>query len=438
MITRRGWEAVAGTLAALLLALYTLNLVLELVAVAAFAFVASEMLAFELAHRGLGPARFEVRRDPGPRRVPADGEVPTIVDLTYRGRAPFRAEIFDVLPDAFDPVRGSSRALTWVTPGGHVRLAYSYRPRVRGAFLLGPTVVVARDAFGFCVRSTALRTDRPLTVVPPSIAGRLGRLGVALFTRFQAGLSIRRRGFGTEFRALRPYQPGDDMRHVAWKRSTLTQLVVREFDQESRQDFVVALDLSPGMEAGLWGRNALDVAVEGSALLTNLVARGGEDRMGFLSYSDGVYQFLPPGRGPMHFRRVVDNLALAAPRGGGFSLPDLLLQASRRLRTPTHLFVFTTLDGPLDRLGIAHANLRAHGHHPYLFVANRAGFYPEPDDGGGTSAMAWARAAERRRLDGRLAATRGFGLPVFAFDRRGVGDRLLYAYTQIRAWGSAR
>lgn len=438
MITRRGWEAVAGTLAALLIALYSLNLVLELVAVAAFSFVLAEMIAFESAHRGMGPSRFTARRDPGPRRVPADGEVPTTVDIAYRGRAPFRAEVYDVLPDAFDPTHGSSRALTWLVPGATLTLAYSYRPRVRGAYVVGPTMVVARDAFGFCVRTTALRTDRAVTVVPPSIAGRLGRLGVALFTRFQAGLSVRRRGFGTEFRGLRPYQPSDDIRHVAWKRSTLRQLVVREFDQESRQDFVVALDLSGGMRAGLWGRSALDTSVEAAALLTNLIARGGEDRMGFLSYAGGVFQFLGPGRGPGHFRRVVDNLALADHRPGAFSLPDLLLQASRRLRGPTHLFVFSALDGNLAGLRAASANLRAHGHHPYLFVANRGGFYPAPEEAPRTQAMEWALESERGRLRSALAVTRGEGLPSFTFDRRGAGDRVLYAYTQIRAWGWAR
>ncbi len=438
MITRRGWEAVAGALGALLLALYSLNLVLELVAVAAIAFVLTEMIGFEAAHRTLGPARFESRRDPGPRRVPADGEVPTTVELTYRGRVPFRAEVFDVVPDAFDPIRGSSRALTWIVPGATVRLAYAYRPRVRGAYVVGPTVVVARDAFGFCVRTTALRTDRALTVVPPSIAGRLGRLGVALFTRFQAGLSVRRRGYGTEFRGLRPYQPSDDIRHVAWKRSTLRQLVVREFDQESRQDFVVALDLSSGMRAGLWGRSALDVSVEAAALLTNLIARGGEDRMGFLSYAGGVFQFLGPGRGPGHFRRIVDNLALADHRAGAFSLPDLLVQASRRLRGPTHLFIFSALDGNMEGLRAANANLRAHGHHPYLFVANRGGFYPAPEEAPPTQAMEWAIAADRGRLRSSLAVTRSEGLPSFTFDRRGAGDRVLYAYTQIRAWGWAR
>lgn len=438
MISRLGWEAVTGALAALLLSLLTLNPVLELVAVAAFGFVTGEILAFEYGFRSFGPAEFRASRSEGPRRMPSDGELHTAAEFAYLGRRGFRAEVFDLLPDAFDPLEGSPRLTTWVAPGETVRLSYKIRPRVRGAYVTGPTVVIARDPFGFCFRRVSLGTDRAVTVVPPSIAGRLGKLGVALYSKVQAGISIRRRGYGSEFRALRAYLPTDDIRHVAWKRSTVEQLMVREFDQESRQDFIVVLDLSIGMDAGLWGRSALDASVEAAALLVNLVARQNEDRVGLLTYAGGVFQFVPPGRGPVHLRRVVDNLALAAHRPGAFDLSDVLAQAVQRLRGRAHLFIFSAIDDPLDGLARSYASLRAHGHEPYVFVPERDGFYPDPPDAGKTAAMGWARAEERRRFERSVEEVRARGIPVYPFDRRGAGDRVLYAYTQIRAWGSVR
>ena len=436
MIARRGWEAVAGTLGALLLGLYSLNALLELVAVAAFGFVVSEMLLFESRFRSFDSSEFTFERSSGPRRAPTDGEVATSVRVGFGARAGFPAEIYDVVPESYDVVEGSSRTQTWVPAGGTVRLSYRVRPRVRGAYPLGPTVVVARDPFGFCYRTTVVATERPMTIVPPNIAGRLGPLGLALFTRVQSGLSIRRRGMGTEFRALRPYQPSDDIRHIAWKRSTLTNLVVREFDQESRQEFLLALDLSTAMDAGLWGRSALDVSVEAAAMLTHLIARHGEDRVGLLTFADGVFQYVPPGRGPAHFRKVIDNLAIAVHRPGACPLPDLLTEATRRLRHRTHLFVFTASEPPLDGLARSYANLRAHGHRPYLFVPDRAGFYPEPPTEEPTIGLDWARQSERHRFLAVLANVRAEGIPIFPFDRRGAGDRVLFAYTQIRTWGS--
>jgi uncharacterized protein (DUF58 family) len=438
VISRRGWEAVAGALAALLLGLFSLNSVVELVAVAAFGFIAGEILVFEWRFRGFGAGKFRASRAEGPRRMPSDGELHTSVEFTYTGSTGFRGEIFDILPDAFDPIDGTPRITTWVGPGDTVRLVYRVRPRVRGAYVTGPTVVIARDAFGFCFRRVSLPTDRAVTVVPPSIAGRLGRLGLALYARIQAGISIRRRGYGSEFRALRQYQPTDDIRHVAWKRSTVEQLMVREFDQESRQDFIVVLDLSVGMDAGLWGRSALDASVEAAALLVNLVARQAEDRVGLLTYAGGVFQYVPPGRGPAHLRRVVDNLALAAHRPGAFPLADVLAQAVTRLRGRSHLFIFSAVDDPLEGLGPSYASLRAHGHQPYLFVPERAGFYPDPPDADRTAAMSWARSEESTRFTRSVAEVRARGIPVFPFDRRGAGDRVLYAYSQIRAWGSVR
>ncbi|MCI4360398.1 MAG: DUF58 domain-containing protein [Thermoplasmata archaeon] len=396
------------------------------------------MLVFEWRFRTFSADRFESTRSEGPRRIPTEGELATSIELVYPKGPGFTAEIYDVIPEAFDITKGETATRTWIAAGTTVRLNYTARPRVRGAYQQGPTVVVARDAFGFCYRATAVRTERPLMVVPANIEGRLGSLGIALFTRFQSGLSIRRRGYGTEFRGLRPYQPSDDIRHVAWKRSTITNLVVKEFDQESRQEFLLALDLTTAMDAGRWGRNALDVSVEAAALLTQLIGRSGEDRIGLLTFADGVFQFVPPGRSPAHLRRIIDNLALAAHRPGACPLPDLLAEASRRLRFRTHVFVFTAADPSLEGLGRSYANLRAHGHRPYVFVPDRSGFYPDPETDGSGRAMAWARDEERRRFHGVLATVRAQGIPVFPFDRRGAGDRVLYAYTQIRSWGSVR
>jgi hypothetical protein len=52
--------------------------------------------------------------------------------------------------------------------------------------------------------------------------------------------------------------------------------------------------------------------------------------------------------------------------------------------------------------------------------------------------MAWARSEELGRFRRALATIRSEGIPVFPFDRRGAGDKVLYAYTQIRAWGIVR
>jgi uncharacterized protein (DUF58 family) len=438
VIARRGWEAIAAALAALLFGLYSLNPVLELVAVALSAFVLTDMMVFEWRFRHFGPDRFRSSRSEGPRRIPAEGDLVTSVELAYPDGPGFTAEVYDVVPEAFDIIEGETSVLTWIAPGSTVRLRYTARPRVRGAYLQGPTVVVARDAFGFCYRAAAVRTERPLMVVPPNVAGRLGALGLALFTRFQSGLSIRRRGYGTEFRALRPYQPSDDIRHVAWKRSTITNLFVKEFDQESRQEFLLCLDLTTAMDAGRWGRNALDVSVEAAALLTHLIGRQGEDRIGLLTFADGVFQYVPPGRSPAHLRRIIDNLALTAHRPGTCPLPELLAEATRRLRHRTHVFVFSAIDPPLTGLGPAYANLRAHGHRPYVFIPDRSGFYPDPVTDGSGRPMAWAREVERERFHGVLSSVRSEGIPVFPFDRRGAGDRVLFAYTQIRTWGTVR
>jgi uncharacterized protein (DUF58 family) len=298
---------------------------------------------------------------------------------------------------------------------------------------------VAESPHGFAWRQWQIRaTDRPLRVVPPAPIERSYRMGPALETRVQGRLALRHRGFGTEFRSLRPYQPEDDIRHVAWKRSRLGQLYVREFDQENRQDFLLLVDLSLGMAAGLSGESALDRAVEAGSLVTAAVARTGEDRVGLMTQSGTHRQFLRPSRGERYFRLIAENLAYLRPAAGNFELPATLDWLGKRLSTSTHVLAFTALDGSMENLHLSHARFRGLGHRLYLFPPMRAGFYPAlPPGHPAEPALQWARNEESGRLARRLGSLRGMGVPVFPYDRRGAVGQVLSTYGQLRAWGMA-
>jgi uncharacterized protein (DUF58 family) len=304
VLTHRGAFALFATIVALGLALYTLSVLLLLGAVAAFGLVAGEVLLFERSPPNAANTPFEIRRRDGPRVVSPGVEVTDRLTVTFRGTQPVRAEVRELLPASLPVSRGRSATRRWWRPGASADLDPTLRAGVRGSHHLGPVTVVAESPHGFAWRQWQIRaTDRPLRVVPPAPIERSYRMGPALETRVQGRLALRHRGFGTEFRSLRPYQPEDDIRHVAWKRSRLGQLYVREFDQENRQDFLLLVDLSLGMAAGLPGESALDRAVEAGSLVTAAVARTGEDRVGLMTQSGTHRQFLRPSRGERYYAR---------------------------------------------------------------------------------------------------------------------------------------
>lgn len=438
MITRRGYWAIAGGLAGLVLAMVTLQVVLLFLAVVLFAFLAADLVAFHAETADLGRGALTARRSATFSRMPRSVDSATSVTVRYAGRHGFWAEFVDIAPDAFEMRAGRRRLVTWWAPGTEKTLAYAFRPRVRGALLVGPTVVTAHDPLGIARRTVSLPTSRPVTVLPSAVPIRPGPIGRALVTPAPGRMVVRRRGFGTEFRSLRPYQTSDDIRHVAWKRSTLEQIFVREFEQESRQDYLLVIDLSEGMRSGLWGEAAIDRSVDAATVVVHAIARQGEDRVGLLTYVGGVFQYLPPGRGPRQYKRLSDNLALMAVRPGEFDLADALTQATRRLTQHSHVFCFSPLRGPTKGVGPALARFRSRGHRLYQFVPELEGFYPTPSDPVGAEVFGWAAEGERRRREAAIGVLQRQGIPVFPFDRGGAAEKVMSAYYRIRAWENAR
>jgi uncharacterized protein (DUF58 family) len=433
VITRRGWAAVLGSLVGLLLAAASLNAPILAVATAFFVFFTVEIIRFHLVYRDVENATLEVRRIPVPPRLPASSEVITGVSLTYHGRHAAWLAVADVVPEAFPVTVGPPRVLAYVEAEGTLELRYAFRPALRGSFVLGPVGIAVVDPIGLSrLVFRPGETRRAATVVPAAILAPAIRPGLALFSRTSLGIDIRRRGYGTSFRSLRPYQPFDDVRHMAWRRSRPPNYFVREFEQESRQTILAVLDLSPAMAGGLWGQSALDRSVEGASLLAALVARQGEDRIGLATYSSGLFQYIAPERASeLTLVKLGDNLAMVAPRPGEFEFGKLLEELTDRFTTPTHVFLFSTLQGPMTGLHAAHLRFRRKGHRLYTFVPRLAGFYPDSEHVAGKPALDWAREQERLRLDWTTRVTRAEGIVTVPFDRRGVNGAVLRAYTTL-------
>ena len=439
MISRRGSLSLLASVGALLIAVYTLNLLILAGAVAVFAAVAGELLQFHVRTPGPAEFPFEATRTEAPR-VLSPGTAGTVeLIVKYPGPRPVQAEVRELLPSPLTLVAGRSSETRHWNRGDRVRLRYGIRGGARGSHLLGPVAVTIESPHGLAwAQWTLPASDQPVRVVPHAPIERAHRIGPALLTTMQGRVTLRRRGFGTEFRSLRPYQLSDDIRHVAWKRSRPGQWFVREFEQESRQDYLLLIDLSPPMRAGRWGEAAIDRSVDAATVVVHAIARQAEDRVGLMTYVNGVFQYIPPGRGPRQYKRLTDNLALMAVRDGTFDFAKALDSVTRRLTQHSHVFAFSALGGLLPGARPSLARFRSRGHRLYQFVPEVEGFYPPPGEAVGARVFRWASNEERKRREAAIGVLQEQGIPVFPFDRSGAAEKVMAAYYRIRSWETAR
>jgi len=149
------------------------------------------------------------------------------------------------------------------------------------------------------------------------------------------------RGSGMEPDGVRPYQAGDGIRAVDWRVTARRgRLHVREFVEERGLDVLVVLDRSASLTAS--AGPAGSVASESAAALLMASARSGH-AVGLLQVSDRVERFTHPGRGDVHLRRLLWDVAELRPLGLGTDLAAGLDAASNVLLTGSLVIVVSDL-----------------------------------------------------------------------------------------------
>lgn len=192
-----------------------------------------------------------------------------------------------------------------IPPRGTVQLRYEITPTRRGKrSLRAVTVRYQASPLGLLERQERIELPQDVEVYPDVHAARalemLRRQG-----REDARLgSLRVRGGDTEFERLRPYTRGDEIRHVDWRASARKDdLVVRQFQAESNQNVVFAIDIGRAMRGEAQGLSSIDHALAAALLTADVALRGG-DRAGLLTFDDKPRSFLRPSGGRSGGRKL--------------------------------------------------------------------------------------------------------------------------------------
>ncbi|HEU5163842.1 MAG TPA: DUF58 domain-containing protein [Thermoanaerobaculia bacterium] len=112
-------------------------------------------------------------------------------------------------------------------------------------------------------------------------------------------------GRGIEFAQVREYLPGDDIRIIDWNVTARTGVPhVKQFVEERDLTVLLAIDLSGSMGFGSIDRRKSDLAAELTAVLSFAATQNG-DRVGRVTFDEGIRSYLPPRRGARHVERIV-------------------------------------------------------------------------------------------------------------------------------------
>jgi uncharacterized protein (DUF58 family) len=438
MITHRGWATLASAAAAIGLGVAVSSFLITFATLAVFVFIVTDVVVFPLTLPRSAAQHFRVERSGPPRRLSVGRVVRVRVTACYAGPRGFWGELVDEAPAGCAVQGGRTSVTRWWTPGVTVVLEYSLRVLERGVHTTGPTRLLATGPFGLCFLDREVGRPESFLALPPEPAIPRGASTRALYSRIQGQLNLRKRGFGSEIRSLRPYASSDDIRDVAWRRSTPEEILVREYDQEGRQDYLLVYDVSTAMAAGPAGGSALDIAASAGRLVAGLVERSQEDRLGVLSMAGGSVEFLAPGRGQRHLASVDERLAMLAVRAGEFDLAALFRELARSVPLRTHIFVFTALATPPVHAAGNRGRWVTSRHHLAFFTPDLVRLYQDEESDEPDWALQWARDHEVQRARARQRRLHGEGIPLFSYDGRNISSRVVSAYVQARAWGIVR
>lgn len=113
---------------------------------------------------------------------------------------------------------------------------------------------------------------------------------------------------GTVLRELREYEPGDPLRHVAWKATARNRkLISRDFEDEVSTGTTIVVDISGSMRGGEWQGQKLEHAIELTAgMADELISQ--RNRVGLVTFDEKVYGYVSPGSSQSQYRRILHHL----------------------------------------------------------------------------------------------------------------------------------
>jgi uncharacterized protein (DUF58 family) len=165
------------------------------------------------------------------------------------------------------------------------------------------------------------------------------------------------KGQGMEFKEVREYVPGDDIRMIDWNVTARTQVPhVKVLAEERELTVMFLVDASGSGRFGSVGRFKNELAAELCAVLA-FSAIQNNDKVGLIIFTDEVELYVPPSKGRKHVLRVIREVLFYEPKGRGTNIPGALHYMNQIIKRRAVAFLIS--------------DFMANDYEPALRIANR-------------------------------------------------------------------
>ena len=220
--------------------------------------------------------------------------------------------------------------------------------------------------------------DTALRYLDPVVVSRLSNMELRarlIVEGFITGLhKSPYHGFSVEFAEHRPYNPGDELRHVDWKVYAKTDRhYVKQYEEETNLRHYVVLDTSPSMRY----KHAAELSKleYGSYLAAALhfLMQKQRDATGLIAFDERVHTLMPPKSTQRYVRQILatlERLSREDPEGERTSAASVLDEVAERIGRRSLVVLITDLFENIaahDDLLKALRHLRHRGHEVLVF-----------------------------------------------------------------------
>ena len=221
----------------------------------------------------------------------------------------------------------------------------SIMPSCRGHFLLGRSLVYA-SCLGLLERRIILQPEGQEVDVYPAFS-RLREKDEQVRSRQTISTGNHKRQLPankTEFRDIREYVAGDDIRTINWKATARTgHTMVNEYEDERSQHVINVIDCGTAMQRTFNSLSLQDHAVNASLLVSYSALERESDCVGVCSYGPKGISFLPPRAGKQQFNSIMQQLYALDTEYGESDIEQLCLVIDRNVKRRSLIFLYTEI-----------------------------------------------------------------------------------------------
>ncbi|MDR5683331.1 MAG: DUF58 domain-containing protein [Armatimonadota bacterium] len=386
---------------------------------------------------------------PRPQQVAVRRTVPSVLSngaanrvvltATNRASRPVRLVVRDEFPHEFEA--SATQPTLHLAPGTSGEVAYTVRPRRRGAYRFGDIHFRLWGTLGLLQKTGRVSASRSVRVYPNlwelrkyellSRRNRLAEIGLRAARRF---------GTGTEFESVREYVAGDDVRRINWKATARRgRPMTNEYDIERSRNVILVLETGRLMASWIGDVRKLDLVINAAVLVGQVAADNG-DKVGLLAFGPRRAIYVPPRRGRSQVGRILRAIYDLQPERVEPDYEHALTDLWVRNRQRSLVVVFTELIDPEASQTILRPLVRLAARHQVVCVMVQdppmvALGHRLPKDAVEAYEKALAASALRQR-DRAVALLHSRGIPVVDRPPEALSIAVINKYLEIK--GTAR